>query len=224
MTVENKDTWQYCIICISWSKGSCIFDIMWFCAVRMHVTIVFFCKSLWKTTKLWIWKDVNSMSFLCEDTNPKNWFFSLFESSWNNLLDKLEFVHFWIAFSIASLRMDEWWISSQHHNLANLFVVVQSTNAISSRCQKTTFWAWILVILVLILPWWSMAEGVGYMTWEWICISLESWMVSWWFWYRNKIVWARVSYCMACISIFLVLNVHIPTYLGTRGKPFFWNS
>jgi hypothetical protein len=31
---------------------------------------------------------------------------------------------------------------------------------------------------------------------------------------------------IACISvsIFLVLNVHIPTYLVSRGKPFFWNS
>jgi hypothetical protein len=37
---------------------------------------------------------------------------------------------------IASLRIDEWWISSQNHNLANFFVVVQSTNSISSREKK----------------------------------------------------------------------------------------
>ena len=139
MTVENNDTWGYCINCISWSNQSCIFDIMWFRDVRVHVTIVFFCKSVWKTTKLWIWKDVNSVPFLCEDTNSKNWCFSLFESSSNNLLEKFQLVDFWIAFLIASLRIDEWWISSQNHNLANLFVVVQSTNSISSRGKKTHF-------------------------------------------------------------------------------------
>jgi hypothetical protein len=46
--------------------------------------------------------------FLCEDTNPTNYFFSSFESSLNNLLDKFAFVEFSIAFSIASLRIDEW--------------------------------------------------------------------------------------------------------------------
>ena len=139
MTVENNDTWWYCINYISWSNRSCIFDIMWFHDVRMHVTIVFFCKSVWKRTKLWIWKDVNSVPFLCEDTNLTNWFFSSFESSSNNLLVKFLLLDFWIAFFIACLRIDEWWISSQSHNLANLFVVVQSTNSISSRGQKPPF-------------------------------------------------------------------------------------
>ncbi len=124
---------------LSWSNRTCIFDKMWFCDVRMHVTIVFLCKSVWKTTKLWIWKDVNSVPFLCEDTNPTNWFFSSFESSWNNLLDRFQWEDFWIAFFIASLRIGEWWISSQNHNLANWFVVVQSTNSISSRENKTHF-------------------------------------------------------------------------------------
>jgi hypothetical protein len=161
MTVENKDTSRYCINCISWSKRSCIFDIMWFRDVRMHVTIVFFCKSVWRTTKLWICKDVNSV--LCEDTNPTNCFFSSFESSSNNLLDKFQLVDYWIAFLIASLRIDEWWISSQNHYFANWFVNVQSTNSISSRGQPTTFWAWTLALLVLkLLPWWSMQERVFY--------------------------------------------------------------
>ncbi len=139
MTVENEDTWRYCINCISWSNQSYIFDVMWFRDVRMHDTIVFFCKSVWKTTKLWIWKDVNSVPFLCKDTNPTNWFFSSFESSWNNLLDKFQLGDFWMAFLIASLRIDEWWIFSQNHNLANWFVVVQSINSISSRGKKTHF-------------------------------------------------------------------------------------
>ncbi len=78
----------------------------------------------------------------------KLFFFIVFESSSNNLLEKFQFVDFWIAFLIASLRIDQWWISSQNHNLANLFVVVQSTNSISSRGQKTTFWAWTLAIFV----------------------------------------------------------------------------
>ncbi len=66
-------------------------------------------------------------------------------------------------------------------------------------------------------------KGVGYMAWKWIHISLESWMASWWFWYQIKIVQARVSNRTARVSNFLVQNVHIPAYLGSRGKPFFWN-
>jgi hypothetical protein len=53
------------------------------------------------------------------------------------------------------------------------------------------------------------------MAWRWICISLESWMVSW---YKNEIVRAGVSNCMRQCLNFLVLNVHIPAYLGSRGK------
>ncbi len=63
-------------------------------------------------------------------------------------------------------------------------------------------------------------KGVGYMAWKWIRISLESRMVSW---YKNKIVRAGVSNCMHQCLNFLEPNVHIPTYLGSRGEPFFWN-
>ncbi len=172
--VEIDDAWQYYINCISWSNWSCIFDIMWFHAV-VHVTIVFFCKSAWKTTKLWIWKDVNSVPFLCEDTNPTNWFFSLFESSSNKLLDKFQLGDFWIAILIASLSIDEWKISSQNHNLENLSVVFQSTNSISSRGQKNTFWAWTLATLVLkLLPWRSMQERVFYYQFATASHSLHS--------------------------------------------------
>jgi hypothetical protein len=38
---------------------------------------------------------------------------------------------------------------------------------------------------------------------------------------QKQILQAHVSNCMARVSIFLVLNVHIPAYLGSRGKPFF---
>jgi hypothetical protein len=62
------------------------------------------------------------------------------------------------------------------------------------------------------------------MAWKWIRISLESWMVSWWFWYKNKIVQAHVSNCTVHVSNILVPNIHTPVYLGSRGKPFFWNS
>ncbi len=58
------------------------------------------------------------------------------------------------------------------------------------------------------------------MAWKWIHLSLESRMVSW---YKNKIELAGVSNCMRQCLNFLVLNVHIPAYLGSRGKPFFWN-
>jgi hypothetical protein len=47
-------------------------------------------------------------------------FFSLFESPLNNLLEKFQLGDFSIAFLIASLRINEWWISSQNHYLANL--------------------------------------------------------------------------------------------------------
>jgi hypothetical protein len=59
------------------------------------------------------------------------------------------------------------------------------------------------------------------MAWKWICISLKSWMVSW---YKNNIIQASVSNCMRQCFNFLVLNIHIPTYLGSRGKPFFETS
>ncbi len=38
--------------------------------------------------------------------------------------------------------------------------------------------------------------------------------------------WNRMSRCLklhVSVSQFLVLNVHIPAYLGSRGKPFLWN-
>ncbi len=38
--------------------------------------------------------------------------------------------------------------------------------------------------------------------------------------YKNEIVQAGVSNRMRQCFNFLVLNVHIPTYLGLRGKPF----
>ncbi len=48
-------------------------------------------------------------------------------------------------------------------------------------------------------------------------------MVSWWFWYKNEIVQARLKLYGPFLNI-LVLNVHIPAYLGSRGKPLFWES
>jgi hypothetical protein len=58
------------------------------------------------------------------------------------------------------------------------------------------------------------------MAWKWIRISLESWMVSW---FKNEIVQAGVSnYMRQCLN-FLILDVHIPAYLGSRGKLFFQN-
>ncbi len=62
------------------------------------------------------------------------------------------------------------------------------------------------------------------MAWKWICISLESRMGC-----PDGSGTKKKSYKpasqIACISvsIVLVLNVHIPTYLGSRKKPFFWN-
>ncbi len=47
--------------------------------------------------------------------------------------------------------------------------------------------------------------------------------VSWWFWYKNKIVQAGGSNCMRQCLNFLVLNIHIHVNLGSRGKSFFQN-
>ena len=58
------------------------------------------------------------------------------------------------------------------------------------------------------------------MAWKWIRISLESWMVSW---YKKKNEQAGVSNRMRqCLNV-LVLNIHIPGYLGSKGKAFFQN-
>jgi hypothetical protein len=51
--------------------------------------------------------------------------------------------------------------------------------------------------------------GVGCMAWVWIRISLDSWMVV-------LMVLVQTSF-----SNYLILNVNIPTYLGSRGTPFF---
>ncbi len=61
------------------------------------------------------------------------------------------------------------------------------------------------------------------MAWKWICISLKYRMVSWWFWYKNEIIQARLKSYGPFLN-FLVLNVHIPAYLGSRGKSFLWDS
>jgi hypothetical protein len=58
------------------------------------------------------------------------------------------------------------------------------------------------------------------MAWKWIRISLKSRMVSW---HKNKIIKAGVSNRMRQCLNSLVLNVPIPAYLGSRGKPFFRN-
>ncbi len=42
-------------------------------------------------------------------------------------------------------------------------------------------------------------------------------------WYKNEIVQAAVSNCMCQCNNFLILNVHIPVYLGLTGKLFFQN-
>jgi hypothetical protein len=65
-----------------------------------------------------------------------------------------------------------------------------------------------------------LTKGIAYMAWKWSRISLESWMVSW---YKNEIIQASVLNCMRQCLNFLVLNIHIPAYMGSRGKPFFQN-
>jgi hypothetical protein len=64
--------------------------------------------------------------------------------------------------------------------------------------------------------------GVGYnMAWKWIRISLKSWMVSWWCWYKNKIVQARVSNCMhQCLKCVCTKRTHsrVP---GLKGEALF---
>ncbi len=214
MTVENDDAWQYCISCTSWSNQSWIFDIMWFRDVRMHVTIVFFCKSVWKTTKLWIWKDVNSVPFLCEDTNQTNWFFLSFESSSNNLLDKFQLGDFWIVFLIASLRIDEWWISSQNHNLAILFVVVQSTNTSSLYEWKLIpeYWVNICVsVCVSCLSPCKLSWGL-YLDWLFVVLFVKLHRMSCDISFKCLIVFNLMVFPF--LLLFYIHFILIPTYIA----------
>ncbi len=134
---------------ISWCKDACHNCVLLQIIMENNIAVNM---EGWQQCALFVWRH-----------KPNILIFLSFESSSNNLLDKFQLVDFQIAFLIASLRIDEWWISSQNHNLANLFVVFQSTNSISSRGHKTTFWAWTSAILVLKLsPWWSMQERVFY--------------------------------------------------------------
>ena len=99
----------------------------------------------------------------CVKTQTQQTDFFIVWIIFNQLAWKNPIGRFLNSFLIASLRIDEWWIFSQNHNLANLFLVVQSTNSISSRGQKTTFWAGTLAIFVLkVLAWWSMQETFFY--------------------------------------------------------------
>ncbi len=69
------------------------------------------------------------------------------------------------------------------------------------------------------------AFGVGYMAWKWICISLKSRMVVLMESGTNTKFYKPVSQ-IACICVLfvLVLNIHIPLYLDSRGKHFFRTS
>ncbi len=71
----------------------------------------------------------------------------------------------------------------------------------------------------------AISKGVGYMAWKWICISIDSWMVVLMESGTKTKPYKHVSQ-ISCIGVsFLgVLNIHIPLYLGSRRKPFFWTS
>ncbi len=63
------------------------------------------------------------------------------------------------------------------------------------------------------------------MAWKWIRISLNSWMVVLMESGIKMKFYKPVSQiaCL-CVSFFLVLNIHIPLYLDSRGKHFFRTS
>jgi hypothetical protein len=68
-------------------------------------------------------------------------------------------------------------------------------------------------------------DGVGYMAWTWIHISLDSWMVILMESGTNTKFYKPVSQiACVCVSFFWVLNIHIPLYLDSREKPFFQTS
>jgi hypothetical protein len=100
---------------------------------------------------------------------------------------------------------------------------LSTTKHISSNYHRQTMHQVGLIIFLnspTIVSLGATRNGVGYMACKWIRISLESWMVSC---YKNEIVRAGVSNCMHQCLNFLVLNVHISAYLGSRGRPFFRN-
>jgi hypothetical protein len=78
-------------------------------------------------------------------------------------------------------------------------------------------------VLCCMQKWLKIAcKGVGYMAWKWIHISLKSWMR-----YPDGSGTKMKSYkpvsqiAYVNVSFFLVLNVHIPAYLGSMGRPLF---
>jgi hypothetical protein len=60
------------------------------------------------------------------------------------------------------------------------------------------------------------------MAWKWIRISLNSQMVVLMESGSNTKLYEPVSQiACVCVSIILVINIHIPLYLHSKGKPFF---
>jgi hypothetical protein len=63
------------------------------------------------------------------------------------------------------------------------------------------------------------------MAWKWIFINLNSRMVVLMESGTNTKFYELVSQITCvCVPFILVLNIHIPLYLDSRGKPFFWTS
>ncbi len=140
MVTKNLNEWRNQISCMICRTRSCIFDRMWSLAVSMHVTIVLSC-NVWKTTKLWMWKQVTILSVLCKVTNPTNWstWPSSQLSSQTKPLSLLWCSALLIAFLMASLRIGEWRKSLQCHTPANWFTWDHCLSS-GSPMLKVTFW------------------------------------------------------------------------------------
>ncbi len=134
--------------CINWSRQSCMLEKMWCLAVTKQVTIMLPFTSQWNTAKLWRQKPEMLLLLVSDDINPTNWCHSLI-AGWFKY-DSLAswWQDFLMAFVIDRWRISDLAMSSLYQKEACLFVLVYSTNSMSSH-SVTTLEASICAIVVL---------------------------------------------------------------------------
>ncbi len=151
--VENKDTWRYCINCISWSNRSCMYDIMWFRDVRVHVTFCVFLQISMENNKAMNMEGCQQCALFVQRHKPNKLIFFIVWIIFKQLAWKIPIGRFLNCFF--DCQFENRWV-------VDILTKPKSCKFIwSSRGQKNTFWAWTLAILVLkLLPWRSIQERV----------------------------------------------------------------
>jgi hypothetical protein len=97
-------------------------------------------------------------------------------------------------------------------------------NALFSISASMPAWSFLQICELLAPKSKNAHNGVGCMAWEWICISLDSWMVVLIILVQK---WNRTSPCLKlyipCLKCFGTKCTY-SAYLGSRVKPFFWTT